>query len=147
MKEPRNEVLSALSNEKILLSLFFITQMKSNESEGYPSLCRWTSLYRQGMQSPSQQECPSQGGTLIVGSHKTRTESDSLCFMEYVRNLTERTLKESKDLAGRGEERAFWAGGTGCAGEQRWVKSCWNSGCSVVEQRELNRAMQRPVCF
>lgn len=77
----------------------------------------------EGTQSPSQQECPSQGGTLIVGSHKTRTENDSLCFMEYVRNLTERTLKESKDLAGRGEERAFWAGGTGCAGEQRWVES------------------------
>lgn len=100
----------------------------------------------EGTQSPSQQECPSQGGTLIVGSHKTRTENDSLCFMEYVRNLTERTLKESKDLAGRGEERAFWAGGTGCAGEQRWVESCWNSGCSVVgimgvEQRDAKTSM------
>ena len=52
--------------------------------------------------------------------------------MEYVRNLTERILKESKDLEGRGEEGAFWAGGTGCAGEQNWVESCWNSGCSVV---------------
>lgn len=86
----------------------------------------------EGTQSPSQQKCPSQGGTLIVSSHKTSTQSDSLCFMEYVRNLTERTLKESKDLAGRGEEGAFWAGGTGCAGEQNWVESCWNSGCSVV---------------
>lgn len=36
-------------------------------------------------------------------------------------------------MAGRGEERAFWAERTDRAGERRWMESCWNSGCSIVD--------------
>ena len=59
-------------------------------------------------------------------------ETDLLCLIEYVKNLTERLLKEK---SGFGRQRR----GKGILGrkdrpcrERRWMESCWNSGCSIV---------------